>query len=89
MAEETTEARRPRRGAVFTLIAIGSLVGALAIFSVWVARQVLETDTWKDTSTELLEEDDIREPVAGFLVDALFSTVDVEAELKSALPPEN
>ena len=86
MAEAVTETRRPRRGAVFTLIAIGSLVGVLAILSVWVARQVLETDTWTETSTELLEEDDIREPVAGFLVDTLFSSVDVEAELKKALP---
>ncbi|HKH22822.1 MAG TPA: SHOCT domain-containing protein [Solirubrobacterales bacterium] len=88
MAEQTTDSSRPRRGAVITLIVIGSLIGVLAIFSVWIARQVLETDTWTETSTELLEEDDIREPVAGFLVDALFTNVDVEAELRNALPAD-
>jgi hypothetical protein len=87
MAEEARKARRPRRGIVLTLVVLGSIAGVLAILSIWVARQVLETDTWADTSSQLLQQDDVREPVAGFLADALFQNVDVEAELKSSLPP--
>ena len=88
MADEARKAARPRRGIVITLIAVGSVVGVLAILSIWVARQVLETDTWVDTSSQLLEQEDIRTPVAGFIADALFQNVDVQAELQKSLPPQ-
>ncbi len=71
-----------------TLIVVASLVGFLAIFSVWVSRQLLETQTWTDTSTELLAKDNIREPIAGFLVDSLFNDEDVQQQIAKALPPQ-
>jgi hypothetical protein len=86
--ERATEGKRPRRGAVIGLILLGSVVGMLAIFSVWVARSVLETETWTENSTELLEDDDIREPVAAFVVEEVFADVDIEAELQQRLPPQ-
>ncbi len=70
-----------------TLIVVGSVVAFLAVFAVWAKRQLLETETWKDTSTELLENQDIREQVAGFMVDSLFAQADVQAKLEGALPP--
>jgi hypothetical protein len=78
---------RPRRKLVFTLIVLASVVAFLAVFSVWAKRQLLETDTWTETSTELLENDDIREQVSGFMVDELFAAVDVQAGIEQALPP--
>ena len=86
--QSASEGGRPRRGIVITLIALASVVGFLAIFSVWIAREILETDTWAENSTELLEDDDIREPVSGFLADEIFTGVDVEAELEQSLPPQ-
>jgi hypothetical protein len=86
----TPEAGSPdkqRRGAVYALLALGTLLAFLAVFAIWANRQALENDTWTDTSTELLEDEDIREQVAGFMVDELFATVDVQAELAQALPP--
>ncbi|HEX6585402.1 MAG TPA: hypothetical protein VF052_01485 [Solirubrobacterales bacterium] len=78
---------RPRRGVVFTLIAVASLVGVLAVFAVWAKRQLLETETWTETSTELLKDEDIRAAVATFTVDALFTNVPVEERVQQALPP--
>ena len=40
-------------------------------------RQALDTDNWTDTSTELLENRTIRDQVALFLVDELYTNVDV------------
>ena len=57
------------------------------MFSVWVNRQVLNTDNWTATSSRLLEQKVIRDQVAGFLVDQLYANVDVEAEIRNALPP--
>ena len=76
-----------RRGIVYTLIVIASLIGFLAVFAVWANRQLLETDTWTDTSTKLLEDDEIRAQVSYFMVDALYANVDVQSELQQALPP--
>jgi hypothetical protein len=78
---------RQRRGLVFTLIAVASVIGFLAVFAVWANRQLLETDTWTDTSSKLLEDDEIRTQVSYFMVDALYANVDVQAELQQALPP--
>jgi len=80
--------RRPRRRLVFALIALGFVVAFLSAFALWSKRQLLETESWTETSTELLADDDIRPAVAGFLVDTLFSEVDVQAELEQALPPQ-
>jgi hypothetical protein len=82
-----TSLPRQRRGIVFTLITIASLIGFLAVFAIWANRQLLETDTWTDTSTKLLEDEEIRTQVSYFMVDTLYANVDVQAELQQALPP--
>jgi hypothetical protein len=78
---------RQRRGAVFTLIAVASVIGFLAVFAVWANRQLLETDTWTNTSSKLLEDQEIRTQVSYFMVDTLYANVDVQAELQQGLPP--
>jgi hypothetical protein len=82
----TTSPRR-RRGVVYALMVVASLILFLAVFAVWANRQLLETDTWTDTSTKLLEDEEIRSQVASTMVDTLYANVDVQAELQSALPP--
>lgn len=82
-----TDALRPRRKTVLALIVVGALIGFLSIFALWAKRQLLETDTWTNTSTELLEDPEIRATVSDFAVDTLFTNVPVEAELQQALPP--
>jgi hypothetical protein len=82
-----TAAPRPRRKVVLALIVVGSLIAFLAVFALWAKRQLLETDTWTNTSTELLEDPEIRTTVADYAVDTLFTNVPVEAELQQALPP--
>jgi uncharacterized membrane protein len=82
-----SSAPRQRRGIVYTLIVVASLLGFLAVFAIWANRQLLETDTWVDTSTKLLEDEEVRTQVANTMVDTLYANVDVQAELQSALPP--
>jgi hypothetical protein len=83
----STAAPRQRRKTVYALIAIASLVAFLAVFAIWANRQLLETDTWTDTSSKLLEDEQIRTQVSYFMVDALYANVNVQAELQQALPP--
>ena len=48
---------------------------------------MLDTDNWTDTSTKLLEDDEIRGQLSTFLVDELYTNVDVKATIEEALPP--
>jgi hypothetical protein len=77
-----------RRWAPLALVVLASVIGFLSIFAVWVKRQALETETWTETSVELLENEEIRNAVADFIVVELFANVDVEQEIARPLPPE-
>jgi len=79
--------RPPLRRTVTAILVIATLVGFVSVFAVWAKRQLLESSTYAETSTKLLENEDIRDAVAAFLVDELYTNVDVEAQLKKALPP--
>jgi Short C-terminal domain len=70
------------------LVVLATVIGFLSILAVWVKRQALETDTWTETSVELLENEEIRNAVADFLVVELYANVDVEAEIARQLPPQ-
>ena len=87
MADQKATNSAGRRTAVGALVALGAVLGVIAIFAVWVSRQALETDQWTETSSALLEEPVIQGAVAGFLVDSLYANVDVEDQLRQALPP--
>lgn len=76
-----------RRVVSAALIVGGALVAVLAILSIWVSRQALETDEWTETSSELLHDQAVRTVVADHLVDELYANVDVAGELSAVLPP--
>ncbi|MEK6271164.1 MAG: SHOCT domain-containing protein [Actinomycetota bacterium] len=79
--------RPPLRRTITAILVIATLVGFVSVFAVWAKRQLLESSTYAETSTKLLEDEDIRDALAAFLVDELYANVDVEAQLKKALPP--
>jgi hypothetical protein len=79
---------KPYRGTVVSLIVVASLIAFLAVFSIWAKRQMLETESWVETSTELLEEQEIRDQLSIFITDAIYSNVDVQGELEARLPPD-
>lgn len=78
----------PRRRLATAIIVLASVIAFFAIFAVWVNRQVMETDEWTNTSSDLLEKQSIRTTVATYLVDQLYANVDVAAEVRTRLPPQ-
>jgi hypothetical protein len=90
--QETTapsagRSRPPRRWLVVTLVVVASVLGFLAINALWINRQALSTENWATTSSDLLESEPVRDLVAAFLVDEMYSSLDVEGELREGLPP--
>jgi putative oligomerization/nucleic acid binding protein len=82
-----TRLSRGRRYTVRALLVLALLLAILSIFAVWANRQLLDANHWADTSEQLLQNDDIRAQLSGFLVDQVYTNVDVATELASALPP--
>jgi hypothetical protein len=70
------------------VLVVAGLLLLLTSFAVWVNRVALNTDVFVDTSSELLEDDEIRAAVAARSVDELFDNVDVQAEIEDQLPED-
>jgi len=79
---------RPNRRLVKYLVAIASVLTVLAIFSLWVQRQLLNTNDWVETSGKLLQNKDIQGALGNYAVDQFYATVNVSDQLKAALPPD-
>jgi hypothetical protein len=87
-ATGTVARPRPRRrGWARALVVLASILAFTAILAVWANRQLLNTDNWTRTSTQLLENRTIRDQLAGYVVDQLYANVDVAAQIRAALPP--
>ena len=75
-----------RRPLGIGLVALASLLAYIAILAIWVDRQALNTDNYARASSEMLERPVIRNRVAEYLVDQLYANVDVQGEIRAALP---
>jgi Short C-terminal domain len=80
-------AMRGRRIGVGALLVIGTLLWTALGFAIWANRQALDTDNWVDTSSALLEDDDIRTALGLFIIDRLYQSDAVEERLTEVLPP--
>jgi hypothetical protein len=79
---------RGRTAAIWTLIALATLIGLLSVLATWVNRQLLDEDNFRATSTELIQDPEVRAAVSTYLVDSLYENVDVPAELRQSLPED-
>lgn len=87
MAAET-EQKRSNQIPVWVSIVLGTVVLILSTLNTWVERQLLDTDRWVDTSTALLDDDDVREELSVRLVNALYENADVGAAIDEELPED-
>ena len=82
-----TIARRRLVG-VNILIGVTTLILIVGIFSTWANRLLFSPDNWSKTSTELLQNPNVRSTTANYVVDQLYANVDVAGLLRSGLPPQ-
>jgi hypothetical protein len=70
----------------WVLFALGVLVIFVGSLTVWVNRQALNTDSWVKTSSELLQDDEVRMALSVYIVDQLYTNADPQAVLQEQLP---
>jgi hypothetical protein len=73
---------------VGALLALGTVIGIVAVLAVWTNRQALNTDNWTDTSSQVLADKHVQDALSAYLVTELFESGDVQAELESRLPDQ-
>jgi len=79
---------RTRRRIAILLVVLATLTGIVALLSLWVKRQVYDTDQWVETSSALLADDAIRTELADYLTAQIFASGNVQTELTKVLPPK-
>jgi hypothetical protein len=77
-----------RRSIALAMVVVASVLAFASLPAIWLNRQLLNTDNYTKTSSELLADPAIRDQVAVYLVDQLYNNVDVAGELRSALPAQ-
>jgi hypothetical protein len=92
-AASTGSAAAPRKISKKRLIGVDVLIGITTVLalvgmlSVWANRLLFNPDNWESTSTQLLQNADIRSAVANYIVDQVYANVNVAGFIGSVLPP--
>lgn len=88
-ASQATGSRRTSRGRIIAarvLVVLGVLLAVVSILANFVKREALDNDTFRQTSSELIASETIRDEVAATVVEQFYANVDVAAELEEQLP---
>jgi hypothetical protein len=76
-----------RKAGTAALLVAGTLLWIVFGLGVWAERQALDTEQWVDTSGELLENEPVRTALGLFIVDRLYDSEQVQAQIEDVLPP--
>jgi hypothetical protein len=70
------------------LVVLGVLVLTVGLLAGYLRWQALDNATFRDTSSELIANDAVRDQVAATMVEQLFANVDVASRLEQRLPAD-
>jgi hypothetical protein len=87
MTAEAVGLHGRRRALVWTLIVLASLLAFVSSLTVWTKRELLDTNAWTSSASELLANDQVRSALAVKLDQALYERVDLTAAVRQQLPP--
>ena len=79
---------RRRLIGVDVLIGVTTVLLIVGIFATWANRLLFSPDNWSKTSTQLLQDDNVRSTTANYVVDQLYANVNVAGLIKQNLPTQ-
>jgi hypothetical protein len=84
---DTAGLSRARVVSARLLTILGLILVLVSLVAVYVRYELLDDGTFRGTSTQLLESDEIRSQLAATAVETLYANVDVAAAINARLPP--
>jgi Short C-terminal domain len=88
MASVTTTSSRSRRIGVWILVVLATLITFGSAAEVWVKHQLLDTPAWVRASDKLLADPAVKAALSDYIVDQVYSNVDVQQQLADKLPAD-
>jgi hypothetical protein len=88
MASVTTTSSRSRRIGVWILVVLATLITFGSAAEVWVKHQLLDTPAWVRASDKLLADPAVKAALSDYIVDQVYSNVDVQQQLADKLPTD-
>jgi hypothetical protein len=86
-ATKDVKPRGWRRWVPWVLVVLAAIIALVSALNVWVKRQALDDQHWANASAKLLENEQIRNAISVYIVDQIYSNVDVSQQIESNLPP--
>jgi hypothetical protein len=86
MTAPTHTISRGRRIAATVLIVLATLIAIVSTLTLWVDRQLLDNGAWATASEEVIQDPSVQQALGVYLVNQLYSNVDVAASLRERLP---
>jgi hypothetical protein len=83
-----SQPHRRHRWLVAGIFTLAVITGLVAILSTYVKRQALDTGNWTNTSTQLLASKNVQSSLGAYLVNELFTNVNVAGALEQRLPAQ-
>src|SRR5437762_3328484 len=77
---------RGRSIAVWALIVVASVISLVSILTVWVDRQMLDNNSWRRATEQVVNDPEVRHALATRLVNGVYANTDVAASLEQRLP---
>jgi hypothetical protein len=84
---EAVRLTRRRRVAVWSIVVLASIIAFVGILTVWVKRQMLDNNAWRQASAKVVDSPRVQTALATYVVNQLYENVDVSAALEQRLPP--
>jgi hypothetical protein len=84
--ETVIQLSKKRRIAIWTLIVLASILCFASILTTWVKRQMLDNAAWQRASTQVIQDPKVQTALSTYLVNQLYSNVDVGAAIGQRLP---
>ena len=88
MASVTSAPSRTRRILVWVLVVLATFITFGSAAEVWVRNQLLDTPAWVRASDKVLADPAVRTALADYIVDQVYSNVDVEKQVSDKLPSD-
>lgn len=86
--EKPAKGSRRRRLAVWALVVLGALCVFISTLGIWIRDVALDEEEWANTSSQLLQSEDVRNVLSVYIVDQSYVASDAEARLEAALPEQ-
>jgi hypothetical protein len=77
---------RRRSIAVWALIVVASVISLISILTIWVDRQMLDNNSWRRATEQVVNDPEVRHALATRLVNTVYANTDVAGSLEQRLP---